>query len=172
MVKRMQRLLNDLSWWLIFPVLAFGILLLFCAPAWGKSRGPYMKEARDREPFYRPGNKGVPIVQDRRKWRGPKNSKGLEKEWREDEGLSPEEKARLNRKFKAWKSLPPEKQKLLRRRMKQWRELPPKERERYRQRFDQWQRLSPQERESIRKRLDKWNRLSPEEQEQIRRKFR
>ena len=170
MVKRLQRILNGLSWWLIFPVLAFGILLIFSAPAWGKSRGPYMKDARD--PFYRAGNKGVPIVQDRRKWRGPKHSKGREKEWREDEGLSPEQKARLKRKYKAWKSLPPERQQLLRRRMKAWRKLPPKERERYRQRFNQWQRLSQQEKEDIRKRLDKWNRLSPEEQEQIRKRFR
>ncbi len=89
-----------------------------------------------------------------------------------NEDLSPDEKAALKKKVEKWKSLPPERQNDLRHRMDRLKKLPPENRKLYEKRFDQLQKLSPQERRGIQKKLDNWDGLSPREKEEIRQRFR
>jgi hypothetical protein len=165
--------------------LALAFLLCFFTLAWGRSNGHHGRAVKlEREAYGKkiisPGvkafetryKKRIVITRKQGRGRSSQNDELTERKWRDDQRLSPEEKARMDRKYREWKSLPPEKQDLLRRRMKRWNELPPEDRSLYKQRFQQWQRLSPEEQERIRERLKKWNGLPQEEKEKIRRRFR
>jgi hypothetical protein len=113
---------------------------------------------------------GIVICLSAPAWTQPQ--KRQEKNWRNYQSLSPEEKGRLNKNLQRWKSLPPERKRVLRRRMDQWKELPPEERTHYQQRFHQWQKLSPEERTMIREKLEKGKEgLPPQDREEIRRRF-
>ncbi len=185
MIKVCCRSLEHVSRRTIIAIGAVVVSLCFCAPAWTKTKGSYVKPVRVQGQKYNGKVLTQPlratdvqakeeIVTARKQGRGG-SSQRMEhggKKRRDYETLSPEEKERLNRKYREWKSLPPEKQELLRRRMKRWDALPPEDRSLYERRFHQWQNLSPEERERIRERLDKWNRLPDEEKEKIRRQFR
>ncbi len=185
MAKGMIRTLFSMRRWRTVATLALAFLLCFFTLAWGKSNGHPGRAAKLERgaygkkniflgvrPFETGYKKRIVIARKQGRGRSSQNEDLTERGWRDDESLSPEEKARMDRKFREWKSLPPEKQDLLRRRMKRWNELAPEDRSLYKERFKQWQRLSPEEQERIRERLQKWNGLPQEEKEKIRRRFR
>ena len=163
--------------------LAIGLLLTISAQAWGKPEGSRGKKGipQDRRLGHDMGHQFRTIVEqrddavltarNRRNKRPPSNEGSVQRNWKNYQNLSPDEKARIKRNYQEWKSLPPERQRALRRKMEQWRELPPDNRALYEQIFRQWQKLSPEERQRTRENLEKWNTLSPGEKDQIRRRF-
>ena len=184
MVKHRQGNLTFVTLWKVTAILTVWVVMLFSAPVWAKPKGAYgtTHMAGERELLERPVVKrwdtiGFTYKESshthiaRKERPSSETAEDLERKWENNQGLSPDEKARLERKRMEWEALPPEKQKVLRQRMKQLKGLSPGDRELFRQRFKQWKKLSPEERQGIREDLDRWDRLPPQERERIRLRF-
>jgi len=184
MVKHRRGTLTFLAPWEVAAILTVWVVMLFSAPVWAKPKGSYgttnmagEQELRERPVVKRWDTIGYTYKESShihlawKKRPSSETAEDLEEKWENNQGLSPDEKARLERKRMKWEALPPEKQKVLRQRMKQLKGLSPGDRELFRQRFNQWKELSPEERQGIRQDLDRWDRLPPQERERIRRRF-
>ena len=169
-VNHRQGPLTCVTLWKVMAILTVGIVMLFSAPVWAKTKrsyGPTHAVAAEPELLKSWDIIGHTSIENRH----PQIARRKQSSY-ESRGLTPGENDRLNKKRMEWEALPPEKQKVLRQRMKQLKGLPPGDRELFRQRFKQWKNLSPEERQDIRQDLDRWDRLSPKDQERIRRRFR
>jgi hypothetical protein len=182
--KYRQGTLTFMALWKVTAILTVWVVMIFSAPTWAKPKGSYgtrhmagERELRERPVVKRWDTIGYTYKESshihiaRKERPSSETAEDLEEKWENNQGLSPDEKARLERKRMEWEALPPEKQKVLRQRMKQLKGLSPGDRELFRQRFKQWKKLSPEERQGIREDLDRWDRLPPQERERIRRRF-
>lgn len=77
----------------------------------------------------------------------------------------------FQKNYREWQSLTPQEKETLRRRMDQLNRMPPQDRRHLQHLNDRLQQLSPDERGQLQRALDNWNNLSPSEKEAIRRKF-
>ena len=183
-VKHRQSPLTFVTLWEVTAILTVWVVMLFSAPVWAKPKGSYgttnmagERELRERPVVNRWDTIGFTYKESshiyiaRKERQSSETAADLERKWKDNQGLSREEKARHKRKRMEWEALPPEKQKVLRQRMKRLKGLSPADRELFRQRFKQWKKLSPEERQGIRQDLDRWDRLPPLERERIRRRF-
>jgi hypothetical protein len=99
-------------------------------------------------------------------------AKKKNKDWKNREDLSPEEKKFLEEKYKEWKSLSREEKKLIRRRLNRWKKMSPEKREIYQRIFQQWQNLTPEERKKLQRDLQYWDSLPEHKKDAIRHQFK
>ena len=85
--------------------------------------------------------------------------------------IADKKNGRFQRNYREWQSLTPQEKETLRRRMQQLNRMPPQNRRHLQDLNDRWQQLSPAERGQLQRALDNWNNLSPSEKEAIRRRF-
>ncbi len=77
----------------------------------------------------------------------------------------------LERNYREWQRLSPEEKEILRKRLKHFESLPLQKKELIKKHYERWKQLSPEQRRLIKEYLNNWDKLTPEEKNLIKRQF-